>query len=48
MMDAGCLELGNGGNGTRILARIADEVERLALMKELRHFRRSRSSIPHV
>jgi len=31
MMDAGCLELGDG-------TRIADEVERLALMKELRHF----------
>lgn len=31
MMDAGCLELGDG-------TQIADEVERLVLMKELRHF----------
>ena len=31
MMNAGCLELGDG-------TRIADEEERQALMKELRHF----------
>lgn len=31
MMEAGCLELGDG-------TRIADEQERQALMKELRHF----------
>ncbi|KAH8989476.1 hypothetical protein EDB92DRAFT_1868520 [Lactarius akahatsu] len=31
MMKAGCLELGDG-------TRIADEEERKALMKELRHF----------